>query len=118
MPAKRGRPKGAGNRKYRNADEQLCIEMAKHRLLKPSLSSWDAARKVAPGAIGYDGDSSHQGKCVRRLHEQYVRDEVRFQRLARLRLNPPRRLSALEFAAAVQRSLAFRNSILRRLKSR
>jgi hypothetical protein len=84
-----GRPKGAKNRKYRESDYLLCIKMAKLQIRDAQLSDWAVARRVAPEAVGFDGDTSFQGKCVRRLHDSYKPSKDSYMRLAEAELNPP-----------------------------
>jgi hypothetical protein len=96
MTRRRGRPKGARNRKHWRQDYRLCIEMARLQRADPALSDWSVARQVAPQAVGYDGDNSHQGKCVRRLHDHYVAEKARYLALARARDRPP--ISPVELA--------------------
>jgi hypothetical protein len=83
------RPRGASNRKHRETNERLGIKMAELRNRDPGLSVWRAARNVAPEAPDYDGDDSHQGKVVRRLHDYYIANARWLEAAVRRRLYPP-----------------------------
>ena len=89
MPKQRGRPKGVGNRKQHNANEQLGIVIAALCLRAPDLSVGNAARKVAPRAPDFDGDDSHNGKVPRRLRRFYNANAPRLKQLAHKLLTPP-----------------------------
>jgi hypothetical protein len=106
-----GRPLGAENKNYRAADHISCLEMARLRLADPALSIWQAAQTVAPQAAGFDGDTSHQGKTPRRLHDKYKKRERYFVARACEAARPQRPLSMVEIANQMAGVQSFLRSI-------
>jgi hypothetical protein len=85
------RPKGAGNRRYREENVKLAIKMAELIAQDPwdGLSIWKVARSVAPEAQDFDGDATHRGKVPRRLYAFYKCYEQQLKELVHARLYPP-----------------------------
>jgi hypothetical protein len=109
MAKKRGRPKGAGNLKYRDADHQSKLEMARLQLADPELTDHAAANRVAPQAAGYAGDGD-LGTTARRLYDQYREPGVKkhYMDLARGETKPPppppQPMSIVEMAQQIERT--------------
>ena len=85
MARKRGRPRGAGNFKFREADHQDCLAIARLRRAEPGISLWQAIFRVAGG----DGGWKHQGARQRRLHRKYRSNERWYLHLVELADRPP-----------------------------
>jgi hypothetical protein len=106
MAKKRGRPKGAGNAKYRGDDHQSKLEMARLQVADPELSDWAAARLVAPQAAGYAG-SGDLGTTPRRLYDQYREPGVKEHYIDLVRQEmtpPPLPLSLIEISQQMEKT--------------
>jgi glycine/D-amino acid oxidase-like deaminating enzyme len=86
MTKKRGRPKGAENKKHRQADHQDCLAIARLRLAEPSIKLWDAIFRVTGDGDGW----KHQGARQRRLNRKYSAHEQHYLNLAKMADRPRR----------------------------